>query len=198
MKYAAITGENFYFNEMKSTCNFLLKGKYNIEEIDFKDLLKKNDILDCKSEYNFAKKFMTINKRIKVLTPNMMQFIVDNDIKIGKFLNLYTILCNERFIAEFMDEVVRDKYMNLNYVIDELDFNMFLKHKEEQSEIVNNWSDSGKKKMIVKVKNFLLEGGYVHKNKDGSYKILKPIIEDEVLEEIRKNGNEKILKIMLY
>ena len=51
--------------------------------------------------------------------------------------------------------------------------------------------------MLVKIKNFLTEGGFLEKNKDG-YKIIKPIVDLAVIDEIKENGNEKILKIMFY
>ena len=59
------------------------------------------------------------------------------------------------------------------------------------------WKLSLNNQMLVKVKNFLTEGGYLEKNKDG-YKIIKPIIDLAVIDEIKENGNEKILKIMFY
>ena len=151
MRYVAITGENFYYSEMKRTCEFLYKNGYKIE-----------------------------------------------DIEVGKFINLYLILCIERFIAEFMDEVIRDKFINFDYYLTEVDFKNYLRHKEEQSDIVNNWSDSGKKKMLTKIKTFLVEGGFLKKEKDGSFKIVKPFIDEEIIEEIRNNGNKEILKVMLY
>ena len=51
--------------------------------------------------------------------------------------------------------------------------------------------------MLVKIKNFLTEGGFLEKNKDG-YNIIKPIVESAVIDEIKENGNRKILKIMFY
>lgn len=198
MKYAAITGENFYYSEMKNVCEFLYKNGYKIEETDFRQKLKDNDILDCKSESNFKKKYQTINKRIKTITDGLMKKIITENIENGKFINLYLILCIERFIAEFMDEVVREKFINFDYILVESDFRNYLKHKEEQSEIVNNWTESGKEKMLVKIKNFLSEGGFIKKQKDGSYKISKPLIDEEIIKEIRENGKKEILKIMLY
>ena len=97
-----------------------------------------------------------------------------------------------------MDEVIRDKFINFDYYLTEVDFKNYLRHKEEQSDIVNNWSDSGKKKMLTKIKTFLVEGGFLKKEKDGSFKIVKPFIDEEIIEEIRNNGNKEILKVMLY
>ena len=194
MEYRAITAENFYLIEMKNTCKFILENK---TEEDLKNLLKTNNILETVSESNFSKKFNTINKRLKSLTDNLKKQIVDTDLASARFINLYSILCNERFILEFLEEVVKEKYNNYDYSIKESDFLIYLATKSEQSEIINNWTEAGKRKMLVKIKNFLTEGGFLEKNKD-SYKIIKPIVDLAVIDEIKENGNKKILKIMFY
>jgi len=194
MEYRAITAENFYLIEMRNTCKFILENK--VEE-DLKKMLKTNNILETVSESNFSKKFNTINKRLKSLTDNLKKQIVDTDLASARFINLYSILCNERFILEFLEEVVKEKYDNYDYSIKESDFLSYLATKSEQSEIINNWTAEGKRKMLVKIKNFLTEGGFLEKNKD-SYKIIKPIVDLAVIDEIKENGNEKILKIMFY
>ena len=194
MEYRAITAENFYLIEMRNTCKFILENK---TEEDLKNLLKANNILETVSESNFSKKFNTINKRLKFLTDNLKKQIVNTDLTSARFINLYSILCNERFILEFLEEVVKEKYDNYGYYIKESDFSNYMETKSEQSKVIQNWTAEGKRKMLVKVKNFLTEGGYLEKNKDG-YKIIKPIIDLAVIDEIKENGNKKILKIMFY
>ena len=194
MEYRAITAENFYLIEMKNTCKFILKNK--VEE-DLKKLLKINNILEAVSESNFSKKFNTINKRLKSLTDNLKKQIVDTDLTSARFINLYSILCNERFILEFLEEVVKEKYDNYDYSIKESDFSNYMETKSEQSKVIQNWTAEAKRRMLIKVKNFLTEGGYLEKNKD-SYKIIKPIVDLVVIDEIKENGNRKILKIMFY
>ena len=194
MEYRAITAENFYLIEMRNTCKFILENK---TEEDFKNLLKVNNILETVSESNFSKKFNTINKRLKSLTDNLKKQIVDTDLTSARFINLYSILCNERFILEFLEEVVKEKYDNYDYCIKESDFSNYIETKSEQSKVIQDWTAEGKRRMLIKVKNFLTEGGYLEKNKDG-YKIIKPIVDLAVIDEIKENGNEKILKIMFY
>ena len=194
MEYRAITAENFYLIEMRNTCKFILENK--VEE-DLKNLLKTNNILETVSESNFSKKFNTINKRLKSLTDNLKKEIIDIDLTSAKFINLYSILCNERFILEFLEEVVKEKYDNFDYSIKESDFSNYMETKSEQSKVIQNWTAEGKRRMLIKVKNFLTEGGYLEKNKDG-YKIIKPIVDLAVIDEIKENGNKKILKIMFY
>ena len=194
MEYRAITAENFYLIEMRNTCKFILENK--VEE-DLKKMLKANNILETVSESNFSKKFNTINKRLKSLTDNLKKQIVDTDLTSARFINLYSILCNERFILEFLEEVVKEKYDNYDYCIKESDFSNYIETKSEQSKVIQDWTAEGKRRMLIKVKNFLTEGGYLEKNKDG-YKIIKPIVDLAVIDEIKENGNEKILKIMFY
>ena len=194
MEYRAITAENFYLIEMRNTCKFILENK---SEEDLKNLLKANNILETVSESNFSKKFNTINKRLKSLTDNLKKQIVNTDLTSARFINLYSILCNERFILEFLEEVVKEKYDNYDYYIKESDFSNYMETKSEQSKVIQNWTAEGKRKMLVKVKNFLTESGFLEKNKDG-YKIIKPIVDLAVIDEIKENGNEKILKIMFY
>ena len=194
MEYRAITEENFYLIEMKNTCKFILENK--VEE-DLKKMLKANNILETVSESNFSKKFNTINKRLKSLTDNLKKQIVNIDLTSARFINLYSILCNERFILEFLEEVIKEKYDNYDYSIKKSDFSNYMETKSEQSKVIQNWTESGKRKMLVKVKNFLTEGGYLEKNKE-DYKIIKPIVDLAVIDEIKENGNKKILKIMFY
>ena len=194
MEYRAITAENFYLIEMKNTCKFILENK--VEE-DLKKMLKANNILETVSESNFSKKFNTINKRLKSLTDNLKKQIVNTDLTSARFINLYSILCNERFILEFLEEVVKEKYDNFDYSIKESDFSNYMETKSEQSKVIQNWTAEAKRRMLIKVKNFLTEGGFLEKNKDG-YKIIKPIVDLVVIDEIEENGNRKILKIMFY
>ena len=194
MEYRAITAENFYLIEMKNTCKFILENK--LEE-DLKNLLKTNNILETVSESNFSKKFNTINKRLKSLTDNLKKQIVNIDLTSARFINLYSILCNERFILEFLEEVVKEKYDNYDYYIKESDFSNYMETKSEQSKVIQNWTAEAKRRMLIKVKNFLTEGGYLEKNKE-DYKIIKPIVDLAVIDEIKENGNKKILKIMFY
>ena len=194
MEYRAITAENFYLIEMRNTCKFILENK---TEEDLKNLLKANNILETVSESNFSKKFNTINKRLKSLTDNLKKQIVDTDLTSARFINLYSILCNERFILEFLEEVVKEKYDNYDYYIKESDFSNYMETKSDQSKVIQNWTAEGKRKMLIKVKNFLTEGGYLEKNKE-DYKIIKPIVDLAVIDEIKENGNKKILKIMFY
>ncbi|MEI6857176.1 DUF1819 family protein [Psychrilyobacter sp.] len=195
MKYRAVTSENFYFSEIKRACKFLLKNK-DIE--DMREEFKERDILDVTSPNNFKRKYLCVRKRLTYLTDELKEYLVNSDSQTGKVINLYTILCTERIILEFADEVIKEKYHTYDYLIYQKDFNRFIEFKADQSDIVKNWSEASKKIMVVKMKNFLTEGGLLTKLEEGKYKITRPIILPEIREEIHRNGEKEILKAMLY
>ena len=111
MEYRAITKENFYLKEIKNTCRLILKNP-EITSENLKLSLKESDSLEASSEENFKTKFMSINRRIPALTPTLQKFLIEKSIENSSFINLYSILSVERLIAEFMDEVVKNKYYN--------------------------------------------------------------------------------------
>lgn len=195
MEYKSITGENFYYTEIKNAARYLLK---NPDVKNIRDEFKENDVLDCTSESNFKKKFFSINKRINHLTDELKYQVTASDSNTGKFINLYVILCSERLILEFADEIIKEKYKNFDYFLKESEIDNFIKLKSEQSEAVEKWSESGKKKMVVKIKNFFIEGGFLLKEEEKRYKIVKPIVLSEIIQEMKLNGNSSVVKAMLY
>ncbi|MGL4403541.1 MAG: BrxA family protein [Fusobacteriaceae bacterium] len=194
MEYKSITAENFYYIELKSAARYLLK---NSDTESIREVFKDKDILDCISESNFQKKFLSVNKRLKYLTEELKYHLVEGDSNSGKFINLYTILCSERFLLEFADEIISYKYRHYDYYLKESEIQNFMKLKSEQSEIVEKWSEAGKAKMVVKIKNFFLEGGFLYKEEEKLYKIVKPIILSEIIDEMKKE-NRSVVKAMLY
>lgn len=194
MEYKSITGENFYYPELKSAARYILKNPH-IENL--RETFRDEDILDCISESNFQKKFLSISKRLKYLTDELQYQLVNGDSNIGKFITLYTILSSERILLEFADEVISHKYRHYDYYLKESDIHNFMKLKSEQSEVVEGWSESGKKKMVVKIKNFFTEGGFIQKEEEKLYKIVRPVILSEIIDEM-KEENRRVVKAMLY
>lgn len=195
MKYRAITSENFYLTEIRSVARALIRDwsrKENLKEF----LLDKN-LLDADTESNFNKKFLSISKRINGLPKELIELMSEEDSDIGRFLNLYAICSCERIIFEFMNEVIRNKYRISDYYLFETDFREFMTQKSEEDDTVNSWSEAGKKKVIVKIKNFLIEGNFLRKEEE-HYRIIKPIIPNYILDILERYGEIRILKAMLY
>ncbi|MGL4946252.1 MAG: BrxA family protein, partial [Cetobacterium sp.] len=89
-------------------------------------------------------------------------------------------------------------YRHYDYYLKESEIEAFMVHKSEQSEEIQKWSEAGKKKMIVKIKNFFSEGGFLYKEGEKQYKIVRPVILSEIIDEMKKEGNKSVVKAMLY
>lgn len=195
MKYRAITSENFYLTEIRNVARALTKD-WSIKE-NLKEFLLDENLLDTETESNFNKKFLSISKRINGLSKEFVELMSMEDSDIGRFLNLYAICHCERIIFEFMNEVISNKYRAADYYLFETDFKEFMIQKSEEDDTVKFWSEASKKKILLKIKNFLIEGNFLRKEED-HYRIIKPIIPNYILNILKQYGEKKILKAMLY
>ncbi len=195
MDYKAITSESFYFQEMRDVSRFLIDKDKPIEE--YKEEIKELDLLNTKSNSNFQKKFLSMKRRIPTLSKNLLLFLINEDSSIAKFINLYSVAVSERLIFEFFSDVIKSKVDSYDRYLSDLDFEKFMQLKSEQSQTVDSWSEASKKKVSARIKRFLIEGGYLYK--DGEvFRIAKPIIPIEIIDEIKINGNKKLIKAMLF
>ncbi len=194
MKYRAITSENFYYTDIKRTAKIVMDKRYSREELI--EIIKEKGIIEYNTEYNFNKKFLSINKRINKLNEFLIIKLAEESPDIGKFINLFSIVLNERIFYDFFNEVIKEKYFLLDYYITNDEFISFMNEKEEQEEEIKNWSSETKRKIIVKIKAFLVESGYLVKTETG-YKIIRPLIPDDIISNIEQNYDKNILKILL-
>ncbi len=194
MKYRAITSENFYYTDIKRTAKIVMDKRYSREELI--EIIKEKGIIEYNTEYNFNKKFLSINKRINKLNEFLIIKLAEESPDIGKFINLFSIVLNERIFYDFFNEVIKEKYFLLDYYITNDEFISFMNEKEEQEEEIKNWSSETKRKIIVKIKAFLVESGYLVKTETG-YKIIRPLIPDDIISNIEQNYDKNILRILL-
>ena len=194
MKYRAITSENFYYTDIKRTAKIVMDKRYSREELI--EIIKEKGIIEYNTEYNFNKKFLSINKRINKLNEFLIIKLAEESPDIGKFINLFSIVLNERIFYDFFNEVIKEKYFLLDYYITNDEIISFMKEKEEQEEEIKNWSSETKRKIIVKIKAFLVESGYLVKTETG-YKIIRPLIPDDIISNIEQNYDKNILRILL-
>jgi len=194
MKYRAITSENFYYTDIKRTAKIVMGNKYSREELI--KMIKDNGIIEYNTEYNFNKKFLSIYKRLNKLDDFLITKLAEESPDIGKFINLFSIVLNEKIFYDFFNEVIKEKYFLLDYYISNDEFISFMNEKEEQEEEIKNWSSETKRKIIVKIKAFLVESGYLAKT-DTEFKIIRPLIPDDIISNIEQKYNKNILRILL-
>ena len=198
MKYRAVTSENFDYIEAKIVAQVMNRNKITNKNELF-EYIKENKLIEGSNEKNLRKRFGTIFKRLSSMNNFLIEKLVEESPDIGKFINLFSIVINEKILFDFINEVLREKYLLLDKVIDKSDFIRFMSIKSEQIDKVNNWSDETKKKVSSQMKNYLEESGYLISTEKRMKEMIisKPLIPIDILENIKENYGNEILKALI-
>lgn len=183
----------FLYLELKKASGLYLQG-LKADEIKKKALEENIFLLD--TENRIKEIASTVLKRIKVLDEFLLRKLTNGNLETSKQIALYAILKTDRLFFEFMQEVYREKYLLGDYIITDRDFNTFFQRKSEQSEQVASWKDYTLYKLKQVYKRILLQADFVKKNKK-NIQIVRPLMEEDVVEHLKSKGDQIYLKAML-
>lgn len=182
----------FLFLETKKAADLILQG-FNDSEIIEKSLY--DNIFQVNTETRRKEIVLTVLKRLKVLDDVLLQRLVYGDIETSKLIALYTILKTDRLFFEFMNEVFKEKLIVKDYTIEDKDFSLFFDRKKEQSEKVASWKEYTFYKLKQVFTRILFEAGLINNKKDR--KIIKPVLDNAIIEHLKGRGEELIVNIFL-
>jgi hypothetical protein len=138
----------------------------------------------------------TVIQRLKVLDKFLLEKLVNGSIDTSKQIALYSIMKTDRLFYEFMREVYREKYVLKDIVLSDKDFNIFFQRKCEQDKTVVAWKEYTFYKIGQVYKRVLLEAGFI-KKQNKEIQIVRPVMEQEVIESIKRNGDKAYLEAMI-
>jgi len=128
--------------------------------------------------------------RVNVLDETLRRFVIQGPIENRKVINLYSILKTDRLFYEFMNEVIREKFQNHNYLFEKKDLNAFFAYKAEQDEYLRSWSDSTVQRLKQVFVKILEEVGILADRKTGELRRL--MIDEALKNHLRKNWRRKV------
>jgi len=178
---------------MKKASNLHLQG-LSIDEINQKAL--EDNIFLLNTENRIKEIASTIEDRMRALDEFLIKKIAQGNLETSKQITLYSILKTDRLFFEFMQEVYRDKYLLMDYIITNKDFGIFFQKKAEQSQRVASWEDYTYYKLGQVYKRILVEAGYARKNKT-NIEITRPIMEKDIMDHLKDRGDHIYLQAML-
>jgi len=95
---------------------------------------------------------------------------------------------------EFMDEVIREKLQNNDYLIEKKDINLFFTTKSEQSEKVASWSEINKEKLKRAFMQVLYESGILKERRGKELNRL--IIDEQIKDHLIRIGDTQYVRAM--
>lgn len=171
----------FWFNEFQKY-NELIREGLTDKEIRRKQ--KEENIFLAPSVTYGSRKIGKVSQRTKVLPQELFDLFFDLDINNKKIINLLGIMMTDRLFFEYVYEVYRQNIIMGSKEFEDSDVRIFFRNKSEQSEKVNNFSESAKKRLAGAYKTYLKEANLLVE-KDGQL-LNNPIILDLDLETLLK------------
>lgn len=182
----------FLFLETRKVANLVLQG---LTDDEIKKKAVDENIFQVNTETRRKEIVRIVLRRVKVLDEFLMKKLAYGDVETGKLITLYAIMKTDRLFFEFMNEVFKDKLIVKEETIEDKDFNLFFDRKKEQSKKVASWDDYTFYKIKQVITRILYEAGLISDKKER--KIIKPFLDQAIIEHLRNKGEEAILNIFL-
>lgn len=157
--------------------------------------IKENNLLMKIKESTFKREFVEIKKRLSTLNQYQLSLLINGDLDETKAMIFLSLAKTYAFFFDFINEVVRNKYLMFDYILTDSDYIKFFNAKSFTHEELNNISEKTAKKVKQVVYKLMEQIGLIDSIKNGS--ILKPMISDKVLEAII-NDNPEYLTVFFY
>lgn len=191
---AGAVSYTFWFLEFRKVVQLLSEGK-TYDEI--KKLSEEENIFGAPSKARAKNIYSATTARIKALDESFIPVFLDNDIATQKQFALAADLAYDTLFFDFVYEVVREKIIMGSNELEESDFRIFFRHKQEQDERVAGYTDETIRRLIRSYKRQLFEAGMLDDNtRAKTRKILKPILDASVKHWLEDYGYEPIVKAM--
>lgn len=192
LEYSAnLTGASFLLYELKQVLKLKKRGLAD-QEVRVKVI--NENLFDCKGITSLKRTVPTVIKRANTLDEQLQESILSGPLDVGKIINLYAIMKTDRLFFEFMDEVIREKLEENNYVIEKKDLNVFFVTKAEQDEKMAKWTEQTIDKLKQVYMKLLYETGFLKGKKSGE--LSRVILDEDFKRQITYIGDSGYLRAM--
>lgn len=180
-----LTSEQFLIYEMRIVSKKYVEGE-PIESII--EYIKRDNLFQYPTERKISKLTRACYRRLIALDNDKLVYELANaSFEVAKQINLYSMMCYNRLVREFMINLVGDKYRQQDFSYTRKDINMFFSHLQEQNDDVAAWSEQTVTKLKQVLTKCLIETEMLDSAKDTT---LNPILISTELETgIRENND---------
>jgi len=149
LKYnMSFTAGGLFFKEAQEIAEIYFDYK-NWDEVR-KQVLADN-VLQAKTKASLKRFIQEIIFRLEQLNEDQLALLISGSIHEKKYLLWYAACKRHKFIYEFAVEVIREKFLHLNYRVEQRDFDIFFNRKAEWHEEL----DSLKVTTVKKIRQVL-------------------------------------------
>ena len=190
---STIKSKPFLYKEMKKAAELMNQG---FKDFEIKDMSRNDNIFQVNTEARKSEIASIVIQRLKAIDDFLVEKIVNGEIGTSKQIVVYSIMKTDRLFFEFMYEVFREKILMGDSTLQDKDFDIFFSRKKEQSKKVASWTNYTFYKLKQVYIRILFEAGFI-KGRKRDIVIVKPIIEEELVQHLKKIGDEKYLNSLM-
>ena len=182
---SGLTKEQFLFFEIRIVAGLITQGLSRREIIE---KIYSENLFQFPTERMIKTIASACFRRIDALdAPQLTYLIANASPEISKQANLYSIMCENSIVYDFMTEVVGEKYRTQQFDFSQKDINVFFIELEEKIPQISSWSESTVKKIKQVLLRFLVECDYLEN--PSSQKLLPVYLHAELDSVIRAKGD---------
>ena len=186
----SFTGAAFMFQDFMRLANYI-----HDHQIDVRHQIPNPGLIVSRSKKSTTKReFQELIKRYLSLTPTQRALLVELDVDAQRHLILLGICKTYPFIRDFIVEVVREKYLSLDYQLNDSDFLSFFNRKTDLHPELEGFAESTTKKGKQVTWHILAGAGLVNNTKDRI--ILPQFVNARIIDGVAAE-NPELLKIFL-
>lgn len=186
----SFTGASMKFHDFMRLASYVEEHELDIVE----EVPDANIIMRRSNTRTNQREFRELIKRYKLLTPIQRKLLLDLDVEGQKQLAMVAICKLYAFIRDFIIEVVREKYMALDFKLTDGDYQSFFNRKMELHPELERFSESTAKKARQVCWRILEQGGLIDNTKDRN--ILPQFVNQRIVNVLKKD-TPALLKIFL-
>lgn len=186
LKYTS--GQNshsFWQNEFTTAVELYLEGKSSIE---MKKLSIEENIYAQVTPNRRNLVAQVMNNRIKVSDERLLNIYQELQKQDQRFVNLVAIMATNRLLQEFILEDFRNEILLGDSVIEEHEWTRFLRRKESESSVVNNWTEENKGRVFRMIKTCIREAGLT-KFENGIDTIQMHVLDFRLIDALNQMGH---------
>ena len=136
-----------------------------------------HSVLSVNAESSQKRYLSELNKRIKQLPKSIFDYYYHADNKNKKVVQFYTVYKSYSIIADFMIEVVRNKWLNLNFNLEPYDYKTYLIEKLVETDSLDRITEMTLDKLVQVYFKMLRELGMYAENKFNTIKIAPELMQ---------------------
>ena len=149
-----------------------------------KRIVEENNLLQSRTRSRAIRTYRELAQRLQLLSNEQLELLVEGNTQEQKYLLWFAICKRYRLIQEFAIEVIREKFLSMNYELNELDYDAFFNRKADWHEELDQITDSTTNKLKQVIFRMLRETGITSEDN----LIVQAVLSNRLIQAIRQDA----------